>query len=356
MNDTTLSESPGSAEIIFNGEYIHFSSIIDKKHSIFSIPNEKFIDITNIINNNSYNYLRSDTVLSTNHNSRWFRVIPDHVLCTVHFYFNDGVSNIDVVHYDLKNDNKEINRMNISLMHCIVGCTCHINNNCFRNKKQETPSVSIRRLGLYEYMVSLPYNGNFKQKSACIFNVKTLEKKILDDCLLYPTPLDNLFFKKSNNYYLIYNFQTKKELLFSCDQIDNIFKMDAGKIILWYKSDGSYKFMVITNDLNIENPIKFCATLVDGIIKVVANDRFYEYECVIDSVEPYKFITSFEMMYEIIKDAIEKNNRDVVMTYTKKNDQLNVEIAINVKYITDKIHFVLTQKLYRKPSDNLEKF
>lgn len=348
--DISLSHNLGNPQWSI-GDYVYFFSNVDGKqiHSLLCVPEKKFIDISNVVDK-TMTHLRPDTTLNASHDTRWFGLVNPTILFTVHFYFGDGVSNINIVHYDLKNGNKEIDRMSINFVHCVVECTGHTKHACMCSTGERGPHLSFHRLRDYEFLITLPYNQNFKQKSACVFNVQTLEKKILDDCLYFTTIFDNFFFKKSNNTYMIYNSLTRKELEFKCDKIEHIFTIDTNKRMLVYESNAYHKYMIITNDTDIENPINFTAELQNESIKVTASDRFYEYECIIDSYIGYKFITSFEMMYEIIKDAIDKNNRYVVMKYTKKDEQLNVEITVNVRYIGDKINFALIQK----PLDSME--
>jgi hypothetical protein len=154
-----------------------------------------------------------------------------------------------------------------------------------------------------------------------------------------------------NGQYNIYNYKTDKELILKCNKIETLWDMTDKYIVGCACNDG-FKYFVLpkSNSKEKKSTINFDVKLKNEKIIVTANDMFYEYECEIDTYQSYDFIRSMEMMYEIIKDGIDMTDKNVIFEYKKINDTIEIQITINIKYIMNKINFVLIQK----PIDQLQ--
>jgi hypothetical protein len=352
--DPNLSSNPGHPRYYLSNDIVLLwnKRVSPYKYSLLCNNDQKIFDISHILDSDEVSELNDDANLSNN--GMWCCIFHKNIFCKVKIFYNNGLLNIEIIHYDISNNMKEENRKNIQLLYCVHDCVKHSNHNCtLKDDQQICLRTCILRIDKYNHIAGLSTNGtlNHKQYNNFMFNVQTLENKAICDGYCIHTSLDDYIFFRMNGQFNIYNHKTDKELILKCDKIETYIRT-TDKYFLGYMSGGKFKYFVLpkSNSKEKKSIINFDVKLKNEKIIVTANDMFYEYECEIDTYRSYNFIHSMEMMYEIIKDAVDGTDKNVIFEYKKINDTIEIQITINIKYIMNKINFVLIQK----PIDQLQ--
>lgn len=347
--DINLSYDPGNICLVLSDEFVIFKKTENKtnKYSLLCIQQQTLIDITHIITSNDICKLDSITI---NYNGFYCGIIRKNIFCVVKFDINMGTARMDIIHYAIENNMKEINKMSIQFIYCISECSNHAGIYCITEKKEQVyPQLHIKNIGPYEYLLGIYSSRSHKQLIHYLINIQSLEKKMLFDGYEYYQTYLNYTCFHGRSSFIIFNHYTKEENTFNCNKIQSCSQLDK-KYLFVYTYNEKVKYLLLSPDADQKDNIKFSAELKNKKIIFKANDMFNEYSKIIDEYQYYNFIHSIEMMYEIIQDAINKNDNNVKLKYNKVNDTIEIEIEINIRYINGKINFLLSQK----PVDKLE--
>ena len=155
----------------------------------------------------------------------------------------------------------------------------------------------------------------------------------------------DLIIMEEDNKTIIHNViknETKKldhKMILYNDYLNNIYMgISNNKIVL---------FPVNNKNKCMANNIIFSVKLENNYILLTGKNIYEEYSTTI-IYESHNFINSIEILYEIINDAINKNNNDVVLNYEKHKNHLTVLIDIKIRYCSDKLEYTLDKIQYDK--------
>lgn len=329
------------------------NDVTPNTYSLLSINDNKIIDITKIVDKDKdFRHLTVNVVMCVNYTL--YGIVKKNIFCKVKIYYDNNYIIIEVIHYDIKSNMKEIDKMVIRVMYCLYDCVKHDSTTTLcttsDNRNIGGPTFCLENIDKYQYIIGLRAGNNYKICTPHHFNIETLEDKIIFDGYCIGHVLGNFILFHKNNQVCIYNYKNSKEIVVDSDQIVSQKNNDTSTSLLGYTHNGQYKYLLLplTKTDDTTNTINFSTTFKNNKIIITAKDRFNEYDCTLDTYESYKFLNSMEMMYEIIKDAIDATDNNVTMTYSSLDDKLEVEITINIKYIMDKINFVLIKKAMDK--------
>jgi len=162
-------------------------------------------------------------------------------------------------------------------------------------------------------------------------NLIPINNMILKECYLYDLDLH-----KYKKYYgtLNSNYNEIDKNIYFCN-----FESKPCQILL-SKSNKNYD-----DHLNFT----ICKINDNILINASSDDKTEEYEKeLIYQDYNFKFISSCELLYEMLEDAINNKSKNLIFTYIKNDKELIMKIDIKIQYFNEQLKFILIRKEFDK--------
>jgi hypothetical protein len=251
--DLNLSSAPGSPLYYLSDDIV---LLVDKrvssnKYFLLCINYQKLIDISHILDSNLVGEIKDNTNIRSN--GMWCCIFHENIFCKVKTFCSNGIFNIEIIHYDINNNMKEVNKMNIQSPFCVSECVNHSYYSCTLKDGQEiNPEICIQNIGDFSFVVGLcdfrsnvGHAGSYtpKHNTNYIFNIRALNKKIVYDGYFINNSFYDYIVFRSSDQLIIYNHLTTKELVLKYDDI-GIHINASNKYLFGYTYNKKFKYIM----------------------------------------------------------------------------------------------------------------